>query len=583
MMRLLVLACLLYVIFFTDTCQARDVRIPFICKIRKINCSRRPDSVCCQSVADDRIDIVDDEEDDYNETGAEAVGDNDGDNLIQIASNIHEVVVKPNGEPVGSSNHEKPTSELKVTTPSSSSSESSSPSTTTAAPSPKDVTTSKVPAFCLKLKFNCKILKFHTCCKYQLPVSSAASSSDSGSSVKESTLVKITKDKIKKPKEIKEVEKTPNEVEQIDQENAVEENKIIEKPVEKKSLLSKKGKSKYGFSNSLRKKSNIFKNPVKSSLFGKSRQSEKSKSGLCRIINCSRSKNHFCCKDIENEKEEEEAQESVVEVDAKEELVSDITGDDSENSSVEESVSDIEKSSEATTVEDETTTMMSYDVETTTAQNINDAESSSESITTSEPIFHEEIEHETEDSTNVDDLTTMMSYPEYTQMDEEDNTESVTKAQDISDDDPENDSSEESFEEVTMVSKSKSESYEETRIWYDGINENGEFVENKPYHIYQDDNGETVVQVYPVYVPPNSFPAYDDIDNDIDNTIDNSHEDRDTDIINEITCENVDCLAWPGNKCCSPHVTKKRHSQEEDINDKITATIIRIVKSVRWV
>ena len=110
-----------------------------------------------------------------------------------------------------------------------------------------------------------------------------------------------------------------------------------------------------------------------------------------------------------------------------------------------------------------------------------------------------------------------------------------------------------------------------------------EFVENKPYHIYQDDNGETVVQVYPVYVPPNSFPAYDDIDNDIDNTIDNSHEDRDTDIINEITCENVDCLAWPGNKCCSPHVTKKRHSQEEDINDKITATIIRIVKSVRWV
>merc|ERR1719471_84087 len=108
--------------------------------------------------------------------------------------------------------------------------------------------------------------------------------------------------------------------------NAVEENKIIEKPVEKKSLLSKKGKSKYGFSNSLRKKSNIFKNPVKSSLFGKSRQSEKSKSGLCRIINCSRSKNHFCCKDIENEKEEEEAQESVVEVDAKEELVSDITG-----------------------------------------------------------------------------------------------------------------------------------------------------------------------------------------------------------------------------------------------------------------
>merc|ERR1711879_879542 len=102
------------------------------------------------------------------------------------------------------------------------------------------------------------------------------------------------------------------------------------------------------------------------------------------------------------------------------------------------------------------------------------------------------------------------------------------------------------------VSKSKSESYEETRIWYDGINEKGEFVEkdDKPYHIYQDANGETVVQVYPVYVPEQSFPVYNDIDNEID--------------------ENVDCLAWPANKCCSPHVTKKRHSHEEDeINDKI--------------
>ena len=143
-----------------------------------------------------------------------------------------------------------------------------------------------------------------------------------------------------------------------------------------------------------------------------------------------------------------------------------------------------------------------------------------------------------------------------------------------------------------MVSKSKSESYEETRIWYDGINEKGEFVEkkdDKPYHVYTDTNGETVVQVYPVYVPKQSFPVYNDIDNEVDNSVESEQawyrEDRDTgDIINEITCENVDCLAWPGNKCCSPHVTKKRHSHEEDeINDKITATIVRIVKSVRWV
>ena len=179
----------------------------------------------------------------------------------------------------------------------------------------------------------------------------------------------------------------------------------------------------------------------------------------------------------------------------------------------------------------------------------------------------------------------MMSYDGFTQMDEEDNTEAVTEFQttEIPDD---------SFEEVTMVSKSKSESYEETRIWYDGINEKGEFVEkkdDKPYHVYQDANGETVVQVYPVYVPKQTFHVYNDIDNEVDNSVESESRSwyRETeagDIINEVTCETVDCLAWPDNKCCNPHVTKKRHSHEEDeINDKITATIVRIVKSVRWV
>ena len=145
----------------------------------------------------------------------------------------------------------------------------------------------------------------------------------------------------------------------------------------------------------------------------------------------------------------------------------------------------------------------------------------------------------------------------------------------------------EEFEEVTMVSKQKSESYEETRIWYDGINEAGEFVEkNEPEEnwSYKDYNGERVLQVYPVYIPAQTFPQYNEVDNEVlSNSIEDQHErQKSSDIRNEITCEHVDCLAWPGNKCCSPHVTKKRHSIEEG-NDKITATIVRIVKSVRWV
>merc|ERR1711899_337648 len=106
----------------------------------------------------------------------------------------------------------------------------------------------------------------------------------------------------------------------------------------------------------------------------------------------------------------------------------------------------------------------------------------------------------------------------------------------------------------------------------------------------QDGDGQDVVQVFPVYIPdPDNNYNYNYIDNDISNSVSQRRVDTDVDTdrhqVREITCAHVDCLAWPGNKCCSPHVTKKRHSHEEfeDINDKITATIIRIVKSVRWV
>ena len=101
---------------------------------------------------------------------------------------------------------------------------------------------------------------------------------------------------------------------------------------------------------------------------------------------------------------------------------------------------------------------------------------------------------------------------------------------------------------------------------------------------YKDYNGERVLQVYPVYIPAKTYPGYNEVDNEVfSNSIDDQHEKhKSSDIRNEITCEHVDCLAWPGNKCCSPHVTKKRHSIEEG-NDKITATIVSIVKSVRWV
>ena len=159
------------------TCPIFEFMFIFYLQIRKVNCNIRPDSVCCQSVADDRIDVVDDAQEDY--TDAEGTANKDGDNLIQIASNIHEVVVKPNGEPVQASSHVTEATEVKVDDASSSTSSSSS-STTSSSTSSTTESTSKasqeeIPSFCLKLKFNCKLFAFHTCCKYQLPVSSSAS------------------------------------------------------------------------------------------------------------------------------------------------------------------------------------------------------------------------------------------------------------------------------------------------------------------------------------------------------------------------------------------------------------------------
>jgi len=599
MMRLAALAwvCVLHVLLLA-TCEARgsNKRIPFICKIRKVDCSRRPDSVCCegQSVAEDRLDVVEEEEEDYNETGDEDdAGYNNGDNLIQIASNIHEVVVKPNGDPVALQHNNDDSDSVSTATTTATTAAEVSESTTTV----KSSNEKKIPKFCLKLKFNCKLLSFHPCCRHQAPASS------------KSTLVKVTQEKVEAPKELQQETVKKDE----DEDNVKHE--VKETAREKKPLFPQKGKNKSSsLFNNLRRKSSIFANPVKKSLFSNKRKP--GKSGLCKIINCSRNKSHFCCKPDEVSEAEEKVEAEVVTEEPKKKDQID-AGEDKPKDNFNVDKNHVENASEGPSAskqtalesvtddkvedEDEITTMMSYgqqdeeEGQTTTAGTVineSDDEASGETLMSQEQSLdpHEaDYDNNTESSTEFDELTTMMSYDGFTQMDEQDNTEAVTEFQttEILTEIPS-----ESFEEVTMVSKSKSESYEETRIWYDGINEKGEFVEkkdDKPYHVYTDANGETVVQVYPVYVPKQSFPVYNDIDNEVDNSLESEQawyrEDRDTgDIINEITCEKVDCLAWPGNKCCSPHVTKKRHSHEEDeINDKITATIVRIVKSVRWV
>ena len=313
-----------------------------------------------------------------------------------------------------------------------------------------------------------------------------------------------------------------------------------------------------------------------SSLFAAKRK----RTGLCKIINCSRSKNHYCCK-----------QELTTTTETTETTVTTVTPTTTQHrEELEEEqeedvpVTEMRRLELTTTTSPATTTMPPYG-------DVTEGETTTESIQLEEAeatVISGSGDDEESDGAEVSSIqedtstSTMMSYPDYTHSEEDKMTTGSASTLENQTEEPS-----EEFEEVTRVSKQKSESYEETRIWYDGINEAGEFVEKEEPEetwSYKDYNGERVLQVYPVYIPAKTYPHYNDVDNEVlSNSIDDQPQPQpQPDIRNEITCEHVDCLAWPSNKCCSPHVTKKRHSIEEG-NDKITATIVRIVKSVRWV
>ena len=64
-----------------------------------MDCARRPRSVCCKNYVAPVIDNKAEETLEEVEVGDEKDQETP-DKLIQIASNIHEIVVKPNGEPI---------------------------------------------------------------------------------------------------------------------------------------------------------------------------------------------------------------------------------------------------------------------------------------------------------------------------------------------------------------------------------------------------------------------------------------------------------------------------------------------------
>ena len=65
-----------------------------------MDCARRPRSVCCRNYVAPVLEDNQAEESPAEVDVVEEKEESSQDKLIQIASNIHEIVVKPNGEPI---------------------------------------------------------------------------------------------------------------------------------------------------------------------------------------------------------------------------------------------------------------------------------------------------------------------------------------------------------------------------------------------------------------------------------------------------------------------------------------------------
>jgi len=256
--------------------SAHSIHIPFYCKIRKTNCQQRPESTCCQHLSTTTATTTSD-------TTIDTLAHNDGvtelpklkesvsilnsseaDIFEAVPSEIDEVYVKVTGENIE-------TNFL----------------TTTVKPE------KYAPRFCLKLKFNCKLRSAHACCKYPLPPrdESNGPTTENSKSVKlpvRPTRIQIppvanTVEKIKKRKS---PFRRPLRTQQTNIEQQFNEDNIKEI----KDSITENNKGKKAVKKDL-------KRPVRKSTIKRRRPvySANNKSTVCRIINCTRNKNHKCC------------------------------------------------------------------------------------------------------------------------------------------------------------------------------------------------------------------------------------------------------------------------------------------------
>jgi len=577
-------------------------RIPFICKIRKVDCNLRPDSKCCQytstttaattataaatttTVITATIDVI--------EHGIpEDISKKD---TIQAEpSEIDEVVVKINGEAV----------EFHLL------------DTTTAKPE------TFAPTFCLKLKFNCKLQARHPCCQHPLPPIEVVRAPLEDDGHKKRHIVRqprkqngplsttIQSNNVREyPLERQSTNHPSNH--QYENFNGVLYD-LKEKPKRENTKVQIVKKPKISSSNPINKGStkNLLFQLKKRTRFG-----GRNKSPVCRIINCKRNKNHKCC--------QEEVKTTTEKKETAKEIATTFHEETTEEVTTNRKIVTVQ---EATTNEEETTAENCW-----SENSINEA-FTTETVTTStvpaemETKFSENYENDDKDI--FDEMFVVSQKESLSSVETRIVQGTGKRGKNLGFDENNLKTLEETEQEKQMTSLTieTTTDMQEQFVEYFQSESGAE----------EEDNEDNLINVYPVYVPEASKPQ---LESEVDDsptkavltelhsehspipqsnwlpsvyqpeylehspvfyiTQDGQAVEEDEDISDEDIeedetaahyCSTLDCFIQPGHVCCSPHVASKRQIAslgdnhiDSDGHDRVTSTVTRVVKSVSW-
>jgi len=581
-------------------------RIPFICKIRKVDCKLRPDSKCCQyittaatitttttTVSSVTSDVIENEEQ-VNETLLVDISNRDA--IQAEPSEIDEIVVNITGEAIDA----------------------------------RLLTTTKpekfAPRFCLKLKFNCKLQARHPCCQDPLPSVEEILTPTEDTRQKERQIARQHRKQKRPPSTtIRPNSKRKSTFARTNKRQRLNIQSEISNGV--LDNVKEGSRSKSNEIQIFNKKKNLFVKPINTSLFQLKKRPTfggRNKSPVCRIINCRRNKTHKCCQD------------EVKVTTAKEETTTEISTTSHEETTEEVTYSIDMTTVDSTTAKEEETTNEKY-----SKQIQNNEVSTTESVvlsTVPEWIVTElSDKYENTDKDPFEEMYVVSQKESLSSVETRIVQSTGLRWENLDIDGNGLKTLEERKQEtdtIDMKLETTTDIQEEFIDYFQPATDNeGEYEE--------EDDEEKVITVYPVFIPEVSenqvekeviisslkIPVFSHIHSEhslmfstpqpewlppvyqpehlehspvfyhYGHSVDaDATEDSDT---TAHYCSTVDCFVHPWDVCCSPHIARKRQIDSTDDShglsdslgdnyididdhDRVTSTVTRVVKSVSW-